>query len=70
MVHTKITERHGYHVLQVKDKSTGKYKQVFKSKKVSEVNHKKVELQKNSIKAQAVLAQKTIVNTYKEFALC
>lgn len=69
MVHTKITERHGYHVLQVKDKSTGKYKQVFKSKKVSEVNHKKVELQKNSIKAQAALSQKTIVDTYKDFAL-
>ena len=69
MVHTKITERHGYHVLQVKDKSTGKYKQVYKSKKVSEVNHKKVELQKNSIKAQAALSQKTIVDTYKDFAL-
>ena len=69
MVHTKTTKRHGYHVLQVKDKQTGKYKQVFKSKKVAEVNHKKVELQKNSIKAQAALSQKTIVDTYQSFAL-
>lgn len=69
MVNTKITKRHGHHVLQVRDKLTGKYKQVFKSKKVSEVNHKKVELQKNSIKAQAALSQRTIVDTYQSFAL-
>ena len=69
MAHTKVTKRHGFHVLQVKDKETGKYKQVFKSKQIKEVNRKRVELQNNTIKADEAVSQRTIVNTYEEFAL-
>ena len=69
MAHTKVTKRHGFHVLQVKDKETGKYKQVFKSKQIKEVNRKRVELQNNTIKADEAVSQRTIVDTYKEFAL-
>ena len=69
MVHTKITKRHGYHCLYVMDKQTKKYRQVFKSKKKTETEAERIELRNNSIKAKAALSKRTIVDTYKDFAL-
>ena len=67
MAYTKILERNGKFVLQVKLHKDGKYKQIFASKKISEVKLKKAEVQAKSINVEATLAAKTFVETYKEF---
>ena len=48
MPRTKITERNNHWVLQVEDEN-GKYKQIFKHKLKSKVNHKRAEVQASAI---------------------
>ena len=46
----------------------GKYKLIFKHPKISVVKRKRAEVQSESINVKAVLAKKTFVEVYAEFA--
>ena len=67
MAYTKIAYKNKHYVLLVRD-ANGKYKQVFKNKLKSLVNKKRVEIQSDSIDAQAAIHKKTFVQVYEEFA--
>ena len=67
MPRTKITERNNHWVLQVEDEN-GKYKQIFKHKLKSKVNHKRSEVQASAINVKAEIDRRTFVSVYEEFA--
>tara|TARA_Y100000296_G_C5162236_1_gene252508 strand:+ start:684 stop:1991 length:1308 start_codon:yes stop_codon:yes gene_type:complete len=67
MTYTKLFRKNGFWVLLERD-ADGKYILVYKNKTKSLVNKKRVEIQANSIDAQAELHKKTFVNIYEEFA--
>ena len=56
MAYTKILWRNNKYVLQVKQHKEDKYKQIFASKKKSEVNLKQAEVRAKSINVEAALA--------------
>ena len=64
---TKVTFRNNHHVLMVEDQY-GKYKQIYKSLKKSDVNRKRAEVRAESIDVQSELAARTFVDVYEEFA--
>ena len=67
MAYTKIIWRNNKYVLQVKETKDGKYKQIFHSLKKKEVELHRAKIQSKSVNIKAELAQRTFVDTYKEF---
>ena len=68
MPRTKINKPKGskYHKLFLE--VDGKYKVVFKSISKNEVNRKRAEIQAQVIDTNALVAKRTFVDLYKEFA--
>ena len=67
MVYTKILNKNSKWNLLVKD-AYGKYKVVYYNKLKSKVISKREELRSNSIKAQAALDMRTVVEVYEEYS--
>ena len=66
-IYTKLVWRNNKYVLQVKETKDGKYKQIFHSFKKKEVELHRAKIQSKSVNIKAELAQRTFVDTYKEF---